>query len=446
MLRHSVLNSTKIIRGSLTTKPELIEFFKFSDEWTAKKDKDKNKLYTVFDAKTNPDGRDYLYGFKQKAMEKFNVKSQQTITARINQFPKGITEQSKHHKGVQSVVYEKWSQTGCFEAIKQHPECWDAKKGEFTQKGKKYEAHLKEVFAITKKDPLDLNLQEWLVFWGNPSKSQNTAHPKFIDGMTLRVSYASCVSFRFAMQRSHASDIRELITAKDGRFTTDNLKRPTGLHKEEFQNEDQIKALPEFFNSTEVLMADYCGILFGGRFDALKDLTPADVKREFHVIHFYEGKVDRNVDKPIYEPETGFIWEYITYKKLAKNEKLFPHGITWYNAQLTKAGQEMAIKYPELKFLNDKNEEWTLTTHRGFKHTCVSQMALHGVRRDVISDYVGTDEATLKDFYQGGASANIDHEIGGQAVKTKDPTWRAFVYSVTEVFRKRFLALASQKL
>jgi hypothetical protein len=64
-------------------------------------------------------------------------------------------------------------------------------------------------------------------------------------------------------------------------------------------------------------------------------------------------------------------------------------------------------------------------------------MSLHGVRRDVISDYVGTDEATLIEFYQGGTEVNIDIEIGGLDRKTKEATWRAFVKEVTKIFEKR---------
>jgi hypothetical protein len=417
--------ASRIYRGSLKTKPELIEFFKTLESLTAK-----GMEKTPYNTPNR-----YVYGAIDKVMTKFKA-TRPTVLSRIKDYPNGITESSKPKRA--DGTFEQWAQTDCFNAIKQHPDAFDARKKEFTKKGKKYEAHLKKVFELTKKDPLDLGLEEWLVFWGNPAKSQGTAHPAFTDGMTMRVSYSAAVSFRFAMRRSHAVDIQQLIITEDGRFNTETLKRPKGLHKDEFQSEDQIKALPAFIPDIETLMLNYMGILFGGRFDALKDITPADVKREFHLIHFFEGKVNRDVDKPIFEPETSFIWRYITDRRLTKAQKLFPHNITYYNAILTSAGKAMGKQYPELAFINDKDEEWTLTTHRGFKHTCVTQMQLHGVRRDVISDYVGTDEATLKDFYQGGADVNIMHEIGGLKTKIAEPTWREFVYAITAFFEKRY--------
>lgn len=427
----------RVLRGKLKRTHELEKFFNILDQWTIK----------GFEGKPY-NQRKYNYGWQQEISKAFSGVDPKTIWSRMNDFPNGVKENTKIKRGESSVTMQAWLETACFQAIKQHPECLIVDKaghGEITKKGKKYEAHLKKVWQITKTDPLDMNLDEWLIFWGNPSKSVGTGHPHFIDGMTRRVSYQAAVSFRFAMRRSHATDIQQLIITEDGRFNTENLKRPKGLHKEEFQNEDQIKAVPEFMQLTEVLMLDYCGVLFGGRFDALKELTPADVKREFHQIHFYEGKVDRDVNKPIFEPETGFIWRYITDKRLAKNQKLFPQSISYYNQKLTAAGIAMGKKYPELELRNDKDEIWFLTTHRGFKHTCISQMALHGVRPDTVSTYVGTDPATIKDFYQGGSEANIMREIGGlNDVKQAEPTWRAFVIAITAVFEKRYNELVAR--
>jgi hypothetical protein len=432
---------------------------------TLKKTHELEKLFKILDARTlrgkGFEGNDKLpytqrkyntYGMFAEIKEAIGG-DRKTILSRIADHPYG--SKAIERRGTSSAKELAWSQTACYQAIKQHPECWDGKKGEFTEKGKKYEADLKRIWEMEYStpyarlskgtDPLDMDLNQWLMFWGNPAKSVGTAHLKFTDPMTGRVRYSAAVSFRFAMRRSHASDIQQLIITEDGRFNTEMLKRPKGLHKEEFQNEEQIKALPEFLQNIEILMLDYMGIMFGGRFDALKELTPADVKREFHQIHFYEGKVDLDVDKPIFEPETSFIWRYITDKRLAKNQKLFPRSLTDYNRQLTAAGIAMGQKYPALRLLNDKNQEWNLTTHRGFKHTCISNMALHGVRRDVISDYVGTDEATIKEFYQGGAEENIKHEIGGEAVKQKEPTWRAFVIAFTKVFEARYNQLIAQE-
>lgn len=422
-------NSPKrVYRGVLSKTHELEKLFKILDEYTIKGDE--SKPYT--------ERRYKKYGMYEYIKEQLGG-DRKTVLNRINDHPLGL--KIIERRGSSSKKDQKWIETECYQAIKEYPECWEVDKngrGKLTQKGKNYERSLKLAFELTKTDPLDMDLNQWLLCWGNPSKARNAAPKMFTDPMTQRLRYDAAIHFRFAMTNSNAPDISALITKKDRRFDVKDLKRPKGLHKEEFQSEEQIKTLPEFLQNTEILMLDYMGVLFGGRFDALKELKPADVKREFGVINFYEGKVDRDVPKDIFEPEVSFIWRYITDKKLAINEKLFPRSISHYNAQLTKAGQELGKKYPHLKFINDKGEEWNLTTHKCFKHTCVSQMTLHGVRRDVVSDYIGTDEATLKEFYQGGGSANIKHEIGGIAIKQQEPTWRAFVIALTKIFEQRY--------
>ena len=431
------LNSNKakrVYRGVHKHSHNLEKVFKVLDQYTAK----------GFEKLPYTQRKYNAYGMLPAIREALGSNiDHKTVKRLIFDNPNGVNSQTK--RGVSSAKVEAWAKTECYQKIKGFSECWDVKKNDFTKKGKKYEADLKRVFEITKTDPLDLDLKEWLQFWGNPPKSIGTAHPKFIDGMTGRVRFSAAISFRFAMSKSHNPYVREALNSKDGNYTTDKLKRPKGLHKEEFQNEQQIKVLPEFFSNTEILMLDYMGILFGGRFDALKELTPASVKPEFNTIEFYEGKVDRDVAKPIYEPELGFIQRFITDKRFARNQKLFPNSISHYNTQLTAAGYAMGKKYPELELRNDKNEVWRLTTHRGFKHTCVSQMSLHGVRRDVISDYIGTDEATLKEFYQGGGNINIHREIGGLKVQQTEPTWRAFVVSITKVFEARYNQLIAQE-
>lgn len=426
-----VVNKPKrVYRGELSKTHELEKLFKTLDAYTIKGYEGKPYTTRKYDT----------YGMYAALKVEFNGVDRKTVLSRIRDHPNGVKVIER--RGESSEKAKAWLETDCYTAIKTFTECWDAKKGEFTEKGKKYEADLKRVWEITKTDPLDMDLNQWLICWGNPSKSVGTAHPKFTDSMTGRVRFSAAISFRLAMLKSHSPYIKDLIIGKDGNFTTDKLKRPKGLHKEEFQSAEQIQALPEFIESTEVLMLDYMGVLFGGRFDAMKELIPADIKPEFHKIHFYEGKVDEDVDKPIYEPELSFILRYITDKRLARNQKLFGKGLSYYNERLTAAGIAMGKKYPQLTLKNDKDEEWFLTTHRGFKHTCISNMGLHGVRRDVISDYVGTDEATIKEFYQGGTDVNIDIEIGGMKDRrAKEPTWRAFVFELTKAFAKWYNAL-----
>lgn len=427
---HSTSNKPlKLFRGNLKRSHDLVELFKMLDKYTVPQDR--NLPYTK---------RRYVQGTKKLLAEHFNVDVKTIFDpkkGRIADNPNGLTDASKIKRGVSSDKLEKWEAGATFEAIKNHTECWDYELNELTRKGKTYNTPLFRTWEITKYDPLDYDLATWEQFWGK-AKAKGTGHPLFRDGETGRVSYANAVAFRFAMARSHAPDVKDLISSKDARFTTDDLKRDKGKHKEEYQSEAQIVTLPEFIENIDTLMLDYCGILFGGRFSALKNLSPADISRETRIITLYESKIDTDVEKAVFEPELGFIYRYVMDFMKTKTQKLFPRSITKYNEELTNAGKAMGIKYPNLMLLDKKGEEWSLTTHRGFKHTCITQMSLHGVRSDTISDYVHTDPNTIREFYRGGSKENIDAEIGGIEIKKSAPTWRAFVIHMTKAFEKRY--------
>ncbi|MGA2386667.1 MAG: hypothetical protein ABSG33_09055 [Candidatus Bathyarchaeia archaeon] len=65
---------------------------------------------------------------------------------------------------------------------------------------------------------------------------------------------------------------------------------------------------------------------------------------------------------------------------------------------------------------------------------------------DTISDYIGTDPNTLKEFYRGGSAENIKGEIGGVEVKKQAATWRLFVVELTKRYAARYEQLTGRKV
>ena len=430
----STMTQQIILRGSLSKKSELIEFFKFLDAHTPKEFL--GKLY--YDPK-NPQYRQgyrpIYYGTIEKTMEKFKA-TRPTILSRMRLYPKGVTEAAKPtQKGAKPVSYERWEQTPTHKAIiEKIPETWDVAKQRLTAKGNKYDDPLYRAWLITKTDPFDMTLDQWLLLWGKQPKTPDFVHPEFKDTDTHLIGYPYATTFRWAMLNSVNPDVKDLLVTKDARFDTKSLKKPKGKHKEEYLNEDQCFLLPRGIHRLDTLMLSYYGILFGGRFEALSALTPAKVKRDIHKLIVYESKIEQEVEKPIYEPETSFMWQYITDRKIPINSPMFPRGISSYNDDLKAAAKEAFGGTPfEI--------DWELTTHRAFKHTCVTEMSLHGVRMDTISTYIGTDPDTLNDFYRGGSEEKIDEEIGGIPKERHAPTWRAFVIKLTEAYRARYKEL-----
>ncbi len=434
------MSETKLLRGNLKEKSTLIEFFKFCDLWTTTeyKNKGKNYLPTTADPKN---GRKYKQGFIVAARRQFGVKSQQTIIGRKNgvlvgrlaDFPNGITEASKHHAGVQNVTVDQWEKTQCYKAIVENVAgSWDSEKQRLTKQGQKYNTPLYRVWlAAGKQDPLTFDLTTWLTFgWGKQPKNPDSCPPQFRDAETKLIQYAAAIAFRWAMQNSINPDVAHVRQIDDSRFNVDDLKREKGKHKGHYLSEEQTLMFPNSIWRTDTLMLSYYGQLFGGRFEALNNLTPAKIDREAHKLLVYESKISREIEKPIFEPETSFMYRYIVEQKIQYGQPLFGRSITAYNDEL-KATTEYFKQTPfPLTF--------DPTTHTAFKHTAVTQMSLHGVRMDTISDYIGTDPNTLKEFYRGGSEENIEVEIGGMAKERKAATWRAYVKKLTEAYEKRF--------
>ena len=439
------MSETKLLRGALKDKIALMDFFKFCDQWTKTeyKNKGKNYLPTTADPKN---GREYKQGFIQAAMRQFGVKSQQTIigrkdgklVGRLAEFPNGINEASKHHVGMENVTVQQWETTTCFKAIVEKlpktvktVEVAGHKELRLTSKGMQYNSPLYRVYMLEgKHDPLTFTLPIWLKYWGTQPKNEDSCHPEFKDSETHRIQYAFAIAFRWAMKNSINPDVKDVIITGDGRFTTDELKRKKGKHKGHYFSEEQCFMLPKAINRLDTLMLSYYGIIFGGRFEALNSLTPEKIDRVAHKLIVYESKISTEVEKPIYEPETSFMWQYVVDQKIDMHKPLFGRSISQYNDELKATAKYFKQTNFPLSFLP--------TTHTAFKHTCVTQMSLHGVRMDTISSYIHTDPNTLMEFYRGGSEEKIDEEIGGQAKERKAATWRTFVQTLTTAFNERY--------
>jgi hypothetical protein len=238
------------------------------------------------------------------------------------------------------------------------------------------------------------------------------------------------------MKHSHNPQIKNLIITNDTRFNTKGLKRESGTHKKSYFTEKQCLMLPQALSNVDTLLLTFFGLLFGGRFVALADLTPNAIDYDARVIGVFESKVQRLVMKPVFEPELTLIKQYITDTQFMPDQKMFKRNIKEYNMELS-ATKDWFAK-------TDCPLSWKPTTHTAFKHTCVTQMSLHGVRLDTISDYVGTDPNTLKEFYMGGGELNVLREIGGWKVEHYAASWSVFRYELTAVFVKRYMELSGR--
>lgn len=453
----SIGENRLVLRGALSKKSDLIELFNFLDANTDPKYLGKpyyDPKSALYGEKTQYKGyRPVNYGTYKAAMKKFayNNKpvSMPTIFSRMQLFPSGVQQESKPTQaGAKPVSYEKWELTPTHKlilerigadknSIKAHnrnPERYQIS----YLKRYKYDNALYLAWQAMGKnlDPLEASEADWLKVWGRDPKTPNQCSPLVKDSQTGLIGYGYTTGIRWAMKNSKDPHVRELIQSEDERFNTKGVKREKGQHKKNYFSEDQCFLLPQAIGKVDTLMLSYFGQLFGGRFSALNDLTPEKIDYSAHQLVVFESKVQHEVEKEIYEPETTLIRQYIMDFAIAEKKPLFGRDISAYNTEL-KSTKEYFAKTPFP--LN-----WTPTTHTAFKHTAVTQMSLHGVRMDTISDYIGTDPNTLKEFYRGGGEENIKAEIGGIEMKRQAPTWRGFVVKLTQAYAKRYEELTGR--
>jgi len=443
-----------VFRGALRDKSELIALFKALDEHT--QEKYRNLPYfdlksPLYGAKTRYKGyRPTVYGTYNVLSKKFGV-SRNKIYDRMQTFPNGVDQSSKPSQaGARSVTYEKWELTPThkliMESIGADKNSVKAKirdptryKETYKKQGKyDHTCYLAWKAMGAKTDLLEASLEQWLIVWGKNPKAPNQCHVSLKDPQTGLISYSHTSPLRWCMKYSNDPQVKNLIVIGDERFNTKSLKRDAGQHKKSYFTEEQCFLLPQAIDQVDTLVLAYCGMLFGGRFSALSDLTPDRIDYNAHKISFFESKIQKTIEKPIYEPETSFIRQYIIYMQIGLKQPLFKRSIRDYNEEL-RATVAFFSK-------TDFPLNWTPTTHTAFKHTCVTQMSLHGVRMDTISDYIGTDPNTLKDYYRGGSEVNVNVEIGGMVMKQQAPTWAQFRIDLTKVFAKRYEELTGRKV
>lgn len=344
-----------------------------------------------------------------KASEKLGI-SRPTIYKILKLYPEGLPEKPK--KTIPK-YFQEWEQTECAKKIKEL--YWDRTKNRLSQMGEMISYILREAWrARNKKDPLTFDLEDYLFFWGT---KEQAPYPPFVDPQTNKIEFHKAIALRFAMRMGVARDLVD-----DPRFTTKGLKREAGRKKHWYLEEDEIIRVVNCINEPDTLVLMYLGILVGGRFSALRGLNVAHIHRKEQFLMLYEPKVKRTVEKDLFDFSLEFIWRYIIDFDI--KDRLFYWDIEEYNKRLKKASIDAGL--PEQKWM---------TSHM-LKHTCVTQMSLHGVDIDVISEYVGTDAATIMAYYRGGGREKIRAQI--LDLPRKQETWKQFVQRIHPYFVARY--------
>lgn len=336
--------------------------------------------------------------------------SRPTIDKWLEQYPMGMPE--KPHK-TEPKYFEEFEQTECAKKIRSI--YYDRAIQRLSREGEMVFRTCREAWkARNKQDPLTFDLEDFLFFFGTATQAP---YPPFVDPQTNKISFHNAVGLRRAMSLGKARDLID-----DPRFTTRELKREKGRRRFWYLEEDEIIKVVNVLNEPDTLIFFYLDLLIGGRGNAARAITVSNIHRQAQSLEIYETKVSRRVEKDMFDFSLNLIWQYIIDFDI--KERLFVNTLDSYNRRFIQASKDAGLP-----------PEKTITSHM-FKHTCITQMSLHGVDIDVISDYVGTDADTIMQFYRGGGREKIRAQI--LDLPRHQETWKQFVEKIHPFFVARY--------
>lgn len=336
--------------------------------------------------------------------------SRPTLDKILALYPSGMPEKPKK---TTPVYFTEFTQTRAYKEL--FNRYLDRKTNRLSKQGEALLYVWRDAFkARGKKDPLDFDLADYLFFFGTGDKPP---YPDFVDPQTNSISFHKASALRICMALGRARD-----HLNDPRFTTKGLKREKGRKRYWYLELEHIISVCNAILEPDTLIFFYLGILLGGRGNALRALTDGKIHREAQTVEIFETKVSRTVEKDLFDFSLALLWQYVIDFNIKGG--LFYHDLDEYNRRLIKASHEAGLP-----------ENLTITSHM-LKHTCVTQMSLHDVDIDVISDYVGTDPKTLLDFYRGGGREKIRAQILN--LPRPQEKWKDFVSKFHPYFVARY--------
>jgi len=260
----------------------------------------------------------------------------------------------------------------------------------------RYVSHaLRAWLLLGKKDPISWNIEDFLKIW----KAE-----RFRDPNTEKMRFQYAIIFRKWMR---ALGKGEFCNMEE--FKTKGLKRPRGVKKQWFLEDEEITRLIEAIDREDLLVAFVLSLLSGGRASSImkscvsKGIRPMDIDERNCGILMFEPKRQEYVLRLFHPKLIGLVKRYISDGGVKPNEFLFP--AYWVMRALLKSA---GVKGKVSK-IADMMGSWHIT-----KHTFVSQGAYHGLSIEVLSEQTGTDAKTLMDYYAGMKEKKMRAELLGE--------------------------------
>lgn len=258
---------------------------------------------------------------------------------------------------------------------------------------------LKVWLFLDKKDPLYWGIEDFRAIW----RAEEFSDPK-----TGKMRFETAIALRKWMRAMGKNEF-----SHGEEFTTKRLKRPKGIRRQWFLEDDEITRLIEAMERTDLLLSFVLSLLSGGRASSVmknykarsQGIRPLDVDDQNNSILMFESKRTEYVSRLFHPKVIELVKRYVHDYSIKPNASCF-----FDYGTMRRLLKETAQKAGVSKIV-DMLGSWHIT-----KHTFVSQGAYHGLSLEVISEQTGTDANTLMDYYAGIKEKKMRLELLGEKV------------------------------
>lgn len=447
------------MRGTIKFKEDLLAVFSHMIKNPSEPDPVKSWTVKPFDGKI--DGKTQRIDNKRALATYFGI-SHFKLYEILNQNPNGITEASKP-KSVQPESARQYQETITFQKIKErYAKYYDAKADVFSGQGGAISRMAENLFYMTKRDPVLLTREQF---------ASATRDPRFLDE-TGSIKFGNMSYIRNIMliaARLPDVPLHGFTFSNGDEFFTKGLKIKGGKLEDYLQEPELIKFVQNL-EAIDVLVMHRLGFEGGGRISSTSMVATEKILYDLNTIVMYEPKVKKTVKRVFVNETMNFVNQYIRdmglIGRLFKRHDSIGRNYQSFNGSILRAGLAAGLfryqKDPKTgkylfkeKVVRKKGGGGALSTqkeylfegkkttsHTTMKHTFVSLASQHGFSLDDCGNQCGTDPATLREYYHGGAESNLVNVVLGK--KTFEP-WNEWIARLIDpLYRKRYAELKVQ--
>jgi integrase len=212
-------------------------------------------------------------------------------------------------------------------------------------------------------------------------------------------------------------------------------KRPAGVRKQWYLENDEIVKLINGINEPDILLFVVLDLQCGARPSSMVETRVNDINFERTYVQYYESKTKLYVERFFISETMTLLRRYISDRGLKMSDKLFPKNQMIYSDLLKEIGEKQGIE----KLIVKGAGAYLL------RHTFATQASEHDVSMEVVMKQgAWTDAKTVMDHYMFVKTSKMRRELLGEVVE-KPKNFGEWIRQFVPFWEKRYLEIRAVK-